>query len=136
MIEDDALLEPEFVDRVESWIARFPMELLSLYLGTNGPDDFREHQVQRMMKDERDFLTLPALLHGVCYTLPTDELVSLRVRPGTPDTALGEAWYRQLGREIHYVKHSLVDHADGLSIATGRQYPFPRVARVLVSWAR
>lgn len=117
VLEDDALAPHDFRARAEAWGERFPSDLVSGYLGRQRPP---QHQGQIRSKltaaDARglDWITLPTLVHGVCYSLPARASGGvLRSLPnGAADFAIGAAW----GKPPIYTVPSLVDHADGPTV--------------------
>ncbi|WP_034913020.1 hypothetical protein [Erwinia sp. 9145] len=114
IVEDDALPVPEFKDKAVGWLARYPDDLLSFYLGTGRPPQWQS-EIKRKLADNADFITLPTLIHGVCYSIPQQHIQ--RILDKWPlhlaaDYAIGRAW----GRDVIYPSYSLVDHADGESV--------------------
>ena len=121
ILEDDALAPADFLDRASEWSARFPDELVSGYLGRQRPPQLQGQIRSKVAVAEArglDWLTLPTLIHGVCYSIPTGSVgrVVRDLPPGAADYAVGQAW----GRPPIYTLPSLVDHADG---ATVEQHP-------------
>ena len=117
IIEDDALAPTDFLDRASEWSARFPDELVSGYLGRQRPPQFQGQIRSKLAVAEArglDWLTLPTLIHGVCYSLPagTPGRVLRSLPRGAVDFAIGSAW----GRPTIYTVPSLVDHADGPTV--------------------
>ena len=115
VVEDDAMPVDLFFTSVTSWINRFPESLVSFYLGTG-----RQHQYQMQVsarlsvadKTRSDVITLPRLIHGVCYIVKPQhiERVLSRWDSSKPaDYAVGDAY----GGAVVYPCYSLVDHADG-----------------------
>lgn len=115
IIEDDALPVPGFTDKVTDWLARFPDNLCSFYLGTGRPPQYQAQIAERLIAADRtraDYITLPQLIHGVCYSVPPQHLPRVLERWDSSkpaDFALGDAW----GAPVVYPCWSLVDHADG-----------------------
>lgn len=114
IIEDDALAPTDFLDRASEWSARFPDELVSGYLGRQRPPQFQGQIRSKVAVAEArglDWLTLPTLIHGVCYSLPAGASgqVLHSLPAGAVDFAIGSAW----GRPPIYTVPSLVDHDDG-----------------------
>lgn len=115
IIEDDALPVSDFVERVSEWLNRFPETLVSFYLGTGRPPQYQMQIAERLIvadKTRADFIMLPRLIHGVCYSVPHQhiERVLSRWDSGKPaDYAVGDAY----GGAVVYPCYSLVDHADG-----------------------
>ncbi|EBX0691142.1 hypothetical protein [Salmonella enterica] len=114
VVEDDARPVAGFTELVEQWLSRFPEALVSFYLGTGRPPQYQMHIAERLIvadKTRSDFISLPRLIHGVCYSVPTNSIrhVLSRWDSSKPaDYAVGDAW----GRGVIYPCYSLVDHAD------------------------
>lgn len=115
ILEDDALPVPEFAGKSAEWIARFPDALVSFYLGTGRPPQYQIDIATKLIaadKERADYITLPRLIHGVCYIVPPQhiERVLSRWDSSKPaDYAVGDAY----GGAVVYPCYSLVDHADG-----------------------
>lgn len=117
VLEDDALAPRDFKERAAEWGQRFPTDLVSGYLGRRRPPQYQgQIRTKLSAADARglDWITLPTLVHGVCYSLPARASGGvLRGLPGgAVDFAIGAAW----GRPPIYTVPSLVDHADGPSV--------------------
>lgn len=115
VLEDDAIPVPLFAELVVDWLTRFPEALVSFYLGTGRPPQYQMQIAERLIvadKTQADYLTLPRLIHGVCYSVPPQhiERVLSRWDSSKPaDYAVGDAY----GGAVVYPCYSLVDHADG-----------------------
>lgn len=115
VVEDDAMPVDLFFTSVTSWLNRFPESLVSFYLGTGRPHQYQMQVAERLIvadKTRSDFITLPRLIHGVCYSVPPQhiERVLSRWDSSKPaDYAVGDAY----GGAVVYPCYSLVDHADG-----------------------
>lgn len=115
VLEDDALPVLGFSKKVSDWLVRFPDDMLSFYLGTGRPPQYQMQIAERLIvadKTRADYITLQRLLHGVCYSVPTQhiERVLSRWDSSKPaDYAVGDAY----GGIVVYPCWSLVDHADG-----------------------
>ncbi|QLW26961.1 hypothetical protein [Enterobacter ludwigii] len=113
--EDDALPVAGFTELMDEWLARFPEALVSFYLGTGRPPQYQMPIAERLIvadKTQADYITLPRLIHGVCYSVPQQhiERVLARWDSSKPaDYAVGDAY----GGAVVYPCYSLVDHADG-----------------------
>ena len=113
--EDDALPVAGFTELIDEWLARFPEALVSFYLGTGRPPQYQMPIAERLIvadKTQADYITLPRLIHGVCYSVPQQhiERVLARWDSSKPaDYAVGDAY----GGAVVYPCYSLVDHADG-----------------------
>lgn len=100
---------------MDEWLARFPEALVSFYLGTGRPPQYQMPIAERLIvadKTQADYITLPRLIHGVCYSVPQQhiERVLARWDSSKPaDYAVGDAY----GGAVVYPCYSLVDHADG-----------------------
>ena len=73
VIEDDAIPVEGFSEMVSQWCERFPDDLISFYLGTGRPREWQA-AVDRQLETAYDYITLPKLIHGVCYSLPPARL--------------------------------------------------------------
>lgn len=115
VLEDDALPVHGFAEKVTDWLARFPDKMLSFYLGTGRPPQYQMQIAERLIvadKTRADFMTLPRLIHGVCYSVPAQRIsrVLSQWESSKPaDYAVGDAY----GGVVVYPCWSLVDHADG-----------------------
>lgn len=117
VLEDDAVAPTDFKARAAEWQGRFPGDLVSGYLGRSRPPQYQSEIRRKLAAADRaglDWITLPTLVHGVCYSLPHDALRSIvqALPQGPADYAVGQAW----GRPPIYTIPSLVDHADGLPV--------------------
>ncbi|HDW2128210.1 TPA: hypothetical protein ACOEAI_001154 [Enterobacter hormaechei subsp. xiangfangensis] len=118
VLEDDAMPVPWFAELVVDWLTRFPDDMLSLYLGTGRPPQYQMQIAERLIiadKTQADYITLPRLIHGVCYSVPPQhiERVLSRWDSSKPaDYAVGDAY----GGAVVYPCYSLVDHADGVPV--------------------
>ncbi|ENO0291367.1 hypothetical protein ACAD15_002412 [Enterobacter bugandensis] len=115
VLEDDAMPVPWFAELVVDWLTRFPDDMLSLYLGTGRPPQYQMQIAERLIiadKTQADYITLPRLIHGVCYSVPPqhiDRVLSRWDSSKPADYAVGDAY----GGAVVYPCYSLVDHADG-----------------------
>lgn len=115
VLEDDAMPVPWFAELVIDWLTRFPNDMLSFYLGTGRPPQYQMQIAERLIvadKTQADYITLPRLIHGVCYSVPPQHInrVLSRWDSSKPaDYAVGDAY----GGAVVYPCYSLVDHADG-----------------------
>ncbi|RAY25839.1 hypothetical protein, partial [Enterobacter kobei] len=110
VLEDDAMPVPWFAELVVDWLTRFPDDMLSLYLGTGRPPQYQMQIAERLIiadKTQADYITLPRLIHGVCYSVPPQhiERVLSRWDSSKPaDYAVGDAY----GGAVVYPCYSLV----------------------------
>ncbi len=122
ILEDDALLVDGFRNKASEWLARFPDDLISFYLGTGRPPQYQLEIATKLIdadKRQADYITINRLIHGVCYSVPQPKLkhVISRWNHGTPaDYAVGDA----CGGAVVYPCYSLVDHAD---VTTVERHP-------------
>lgn len=114
VLEDDALPVKGFDFLVYDWLTRFPDNIISFYLGTGRPPQRQIDIAMRLIDSDKfrmDYITLPKLIHGVCYSIPTHFLYRILahwdVRKGA-DYAISDKYK---GKVIYPV-FSLVDHAD------------------------
>lgn len=115
VVEDDAEPVSNFLTQVEGWLQRYPDSLVSFYLGTGRPPQYQMQIAERLIvadKTRADFITLPRLIHGVCYSVPKQQIERVLTRWDSrkpADYAVGDAF----GAAVIYPCWSLVDHADG-----------------------
>ena len=115
VVEDDAMPVAGFTDLVGECLNRFPDSLVSFYLGTGRPPQYQMQIAERLIvadKTQADYITLPRLIHGVCYSVPSqhiERVLSRWVSSKPADYAVGDAY----GGTVVYPCYSLVDHADG-----------------------
>ncbi|KAB8308230.1 hypothetical protein EH227_15460 [Rouxiella chamberiensis] len=118
IMEDDAQPLPGFTDSVREWLARFPDNLISFYLGTGRPPQYQQQIAARLIDADKrrdDYITMDRLIHGVCYSPPVSGLSRIMQnwnRTKAADYAVGDA----LGGKVVYPCYSLVDHADGVTV--------------------
>ncbi|KAA5961020.1 MULTISPECIES: hypothetical protein [Pantoea] len=118
IIEDDAVLVEGFKDKVAGWLARFPDDLCSFYLGTGRPPQYQLDIAMKLIESDKrqtDYITMKRLIHGVCYSPPPASIPRILARwdvTKPADFAVGDAY----GGVVIYPCWSLVDHADGDSV--------------------
>lgn len=118
IVEDDALPVSGFTDKVADWLARFPDDLLSFYLGTGRPPQYQLEIAMKLIEADKrqgEYITMNRLIHGVCYSVPQSKLqqVISRWNHGAPaDYAVGDA----CGGSVIYPCYSLVEHADAPAV--------------------
>jgi hypothetical protein len=114
VLEDDALPVHGFSEKVTDWLARFPDDMLSFYLGTGRPPQYQKEIAEMLVDVDRacgDHIALSKLIHGVCYSPPQGRLTRMLNawnKTLAADYAVGEAF----GGRVIYPCYSLVDHAD------------------------
>lgn len=105
-----------FASLAEQWCDKFPDDLISFYLGTGRPVSWQARVDDALERTAGPVISLPRLIHGVCYSIPTAhvERVLKRMQDSDDgaDFAIGRAW----GRSVIYPVESLVEHRDGLSV--------------------
>lgn len=130
VVEDDALPVAGFNESVIEWLGRFPDSLVSFYLGTGRPPQYQMQIAEQLIladKNRADHITLPRLVHGVCYSIPQQHLSRVLERwdsSKAADYAVGDA----CGGSVVYPCYSLVDHADGEPVER-RMDGMPRTER-------
>ena len=118
IMEDDALLLPGFTDSVREWVARFPDNLISFYLGTGRPPQYQQQIAASLIDADKrrgDYIKMDRLIHGVCYSPPVsglNRIIQNWSHTKAADYAVGDA----LGGKVIYPCYSLVDHADGETV--------------------
>lgn len=143
VLQDDAVLTPNFYENIESAIRGLPVKtIFSLYTGTARPLGQRVSGAVAKAKDG-EWLRHHQLFWGVGIVIPSDHIepmldfvedIELQY-----DNKIGE-FYCQNGLPVYYCIPSLVDHDDDLSslIPGHGVLPEPRkahrLATGLVSW--
>ncbi|EHL80471.1 hypothetical protein HMPREF9428_01850 [Citrobacter portucalensis] len=77
VLEDDAMPVAGFCEKIAVWLARYPDALCSFYLGTGRPPQYQLEIASKLIaadKARADFITLPRLIHGVCYSVPQQHI--------------------------------------------------------------
>ena len=96
VLEDDAMPVAGFTDLVGECLNRFPDSLVSFYLGTGRPPQYQMQIAERLIvadKTQADYITLPRLIHGVCYSVPSqhiERVLSRWVSSKPADYAVGD----------------------------------------------
>lgn len=122
IVEDDALPVDGFRDKAVTWLKRLPDDLVSFYLGTGRPPQYQgqiAHLLRRAEQWREEQITLPQLIHGVCYSIPVDKVGAVLSKipsSGAADFAIGNAWQQLTRKPVVYPVRSLVDHDDGASV--------------------
>src|SRR5690606_15601478 len=103
VLEDDAIVDKNFRERALEWSLLLPHELISGYLGMSRPPRWQRRigaKIHDAEQEGRDFITLPQLIHGVCYSVPSTDVgrVLRAMSPGPADYSVGDAW----GHEVFY----------------------------------
>ena len=139
IMEDDAIPVRGFMELAEFWCEAHPEDLLSFYLGTSRPRQFQSLVEERMRIADlqgRSELSLPTLIHAVCYSIPAGSVSTVLDRLDKlplireADFAIGAAW----ARSVVYPVESLVQHRDETPVERhpdGQIRTEPRVARRL-----
>ncbi|MGV3823385.1 hypothetical protein ACV8SH_02285 [Citrobacter portucalensis] len=129
-LEDDAMPVADFCEKIAVWLARYPDALCSFYLGTGRPPQYQLEIASKLIaadKARADFITLPRLIHGVCYSVPQQHIKRVLDKwnhSKAADYAVGDAY----GGPVVYPCYSLVDHADGQPVEQARDNQ-PRTER-------
>lgn len=130
ILEDDAIPVDGFTNKLAEWIDRFPDALVSFYLGTGRPPQYQLDIASKLIaadKSRTDYITLPRLIHGVCYSVPHQHIKRVLDKWNhgkAADYAVGDAY----GGPVVYPCYSLVDHADGKPVEPARDNQ-PRTER-------
>ena len=140
VIQDDALLTPDFYANIEGAIKALPVKtLFSLYTGTARPLARRVSEAVAKARDG-DWLQSHQLYWGVGIVLPSDQIAAMldfvEDIELQYDNKVGE-FYCQNGLPVYYCNPSLVNHDDELGTLLaghGKDVsPEPRVAHKLAT---
>ena len=140
VIQDDAVLTPDFYANLEAAILKMPLKgLLSLYVGTVKPLDERVKSAVNQAV-HGSWLRHYLLLWGVAVVIPSDHIIAMleylddpKYRTTQYDTRLS-MFYLANRLPVHYTMPSLVDHDDDMgSLLPNHQQPQRRVAHRLAT---
>lgn len=132
VIQDDAILPPDFYNHVERALTYVPSKsLVSFYTGKVRPFGKRVAAAVAKAKYAR-WLRHYLLFWGVCIAVPTDHIEAMleycENRSEQYDTRIGIFYQRNM-LPVYYTQPSLVDHDDDLgSLLNHGQTPERRVA--------
>lgn len=142
VVEDDALPCVEFAHQVGDWIARYPDDMISYYLGKIRPPQHQTRIQTRLAAADRrgeDHIKMRTLLHGVAYSLPCskigDLLPLLESSSLAIDERIGRAWRATQHRQVIYPIPSLVDHDDSTGSLVAKRAPGRRAWRPPLEFA-
>lgn len=123
ILEDDAQPVDDFRYQLDMALSATPTPIVSLYLGRQRPPHWQpaiHAATDRADQQDACYITATHLLHAVGVAIHTnlipDMLTHTATYQGPWDYAIG-AWAQQAGHTIAYTWPSLVDHADGETIA-------------------
>lgn len=144
VLQDDAILTPNFYDNLVGAIEAVPTKvLISLYVGTAKP--MPERVQEAVDKAEyASWLKHNMLFWGVGIVMPTSHIEPLLDFVSDPmfhetlyDTRIG-MFYERNRLPVYYTMPSLVDHDDDLDSIVGTNAKAPRVAhrlaRGIIKW--
>jgi hypothetical protein len=145
VIQDDAILTPNFYENIERAITALDQKtLISLYTGTSRPIPGRVSAAVKAMPDG-SFLRFMQLMWGVGLVIPSDHIAPMLEFVEDIDlqydNKIGEFYCRQ-GLPVYYTVPSLVDHNDDIdSLLPGHGRAINhearkahRLAGVLIEW--
>lgn len=116
IMEDDAIPVKDFMQKADWALQNSPDIFVSFYLGTGRPRDWQSTVDARLATyPDAEYVWLPTLIHGVCYSPPVKALPSILAnmdRKMAADFAIGRAY----GMDVLYTLPSLVEHDDGPSV--------------------
>lgn len=119
VLEDDAIVIPNFRETLEIVLELAPRRIVSLYLGTGYPQNW-QRRITEAREVDTSWIVSQRLLHAVGYALHPDicldvhEFMARKAqgpRPQAPDEAISE-WALAHGEQIAYTNPSIVDHRD------------------------
>lgn len=137
VVQDDAILTPNFYENIEGAIANVPTKsLISLYTGKPRPMGKRVQQAVDKVKDET-WLQYWLLMWGVGILIPSSHIEPMidfvSDREEQYDTRIG-IFYQRNRLPVYYTMPSLVDHDDDLdSLLDHGQAKGARVAHRLAT---
>lgn len=136
VLEDDAELVDGFLGQVTAALQAAPecvyedgntqpAPILSFYLGSGYPKQWQrgiQRAITKAAEQDATWILSEHLLHAVAYAIRTELIPDLLANlPDLPiDQAISE-WARTRGHQVAYTNPSLVNHADGDTVITGRR---------------
>nr|WP_205298836.1 MULTISPECIES: hypothetical protein [Pantoea] len=114
VLEDDALPVNGFEHLAESWLDRFPDNVVSFYLGTGRPPHRQLEIAMRLIDTDKfrtDYIWMNRLIHGVCYSIPPAFLKRMLLN-WNPNKGADYAISDVNKGKVIYPAFSLVEHAD------------------------
>jgi hypothetical protein len=136
VLQDDALPIEGFREYAEQALKLAPETAVSFYVGTGRPLAAQvSHTLQLADQHGATWLEADELYWGVAVAMPVTELPgyldwSDRITHLRYDSRIGN-WFHRSGRPIRYTWPSLVDHADGQTLAHRAMPDFERRAHRL-----
>ena len=129
VLEDDAVPVPAFRDQLDSALAVAPAPIVSLYLGRARPPQWQqriERATYAATGRDASFIVHNRLLHCVGVAINTALITNMidavagNACRGLPIDEAISAWAKANGYPVAYTWPSLVDHANGPSVAIHR----------------
>lgn len=137
VLEDDALLVPDFAAQIEKALTAAPEPVVSLYLGKAKPRRWQERISDAIeIADRRDahWITGPHAIHAVAIAIRTELREDWLDFAHTNELPIDErisAWCVARRHRVAYAWPSLVDHLDGPTLIRhrdGKPRDLPRIA--------
>lgn len=127
VLEDDAILEPDFRDQLEAALAVAPARIVSLYLGTGYPMHWQA-RITKALEPDTSWVLCERLLHAVGYAIHPDIAAALAgwmsTNPRGPGMAPDDAismWAAAHQELVAYTNPSIIDHADEATVILVRK---------------
>jgi hypothetical protein len=138
VLEDDAEVNDDFREQLSMVLANPPADVVSLYLGKGFPRAW-QRWIKPVMATDAHWVLSSHVLHGVGVAVRGNLIRDMlrfvgKMSPQEQLWPIDEQvthWCRLRGHRVAYTKPSIVQHADGESIAVhydGAKRDMPRVA--------
>ncbi|QBZ72701.1 glucosyltransferase [Gordonia phage Phendrix] len=118
VMEDDAILCTNFLEKAEKALVDAPTDIVSFYLGTGYPLQHQSEIRRRVaIADETDasWIQMRSMNHAVCIAMKQELVTPMLDHVATSRKPIDEAigkWARTQQILVSYPVESLVDHAD------------------------
>lgn len=127
ILEDDAIVVPNFRDEVMRCLAHAPSMIVSLYNGTGYPQQYQREFIAATATDA-SWILHSHLRHAVGYAVHlnaaipmTTGVLSNVMNRWAMDDAIS-VWARKAGIMVSYSNPSIVDHRDGETVLKSRTH--------------
>lgn len=127
VLEDDAVVCPDFRHQLEQAIKASPTHITSLYLGRQRPPQWQRNitkATEAADNTDAHYLLCTHLLHAVGVAVTAEHIPPMlnftATRNYLPwDEAVG-CYARNVGQKVAYLWPSIIDHRDGMSLISHR----------------
>jgi GR25 family glycosyltransferase involved in LPS biosynthesis len=123
VLEDDAVLVPNFLEELKYCVDHSPEPIVSLYLGQLFPPQWQPRirsAISQARALGRNWICTATVIHAVAVMIKGKELIAEMLKESDPKLPIDQSmtyWIHFANRYVAYSIPSLVNHRDGPSIA-------------------